>query len=58
MCVVLECFKWVMLQDKMAPYPDDQFKLGRYPGPSIDVSQAMTAKIIKKNGQVLHRSSY
>ena len=47
-----EWFEWVMFQEKMALY------LGRYLVPSIDVGPAMTAKIIKKNGQVLHRSTY
>ena len=40
-----ELFKWVMLRDKMALYPDDHFKLGRYLGPSINIGPAMMAKI-------------
>ena len=53
-----EWFKWVIFQDKIAPYLDDHFKLGRYLGPSIDVCPAMMAKILTKNSQVLHRSTY
>ena len=31
--------------------------LGRYLGPSMDIGPAMTAKILKPNGQVVHRST-
>ena len=43
---------------KMAPYPDNNFELGRYLEPSIDVGLVMAAKILKENGQVLSRSTY
>ena len=33
-------------------------KLGHYLGPSIDVGQAMTAKILTENGQMLLSSTY
>ena len=42
----------------MALYLDDHVKLGRYLGSSIDVGLALTVKIIKENGMVLHRSTY
>ena len=42
----------------MVPYPDDNFKLGRYLGPSIDISPALMAKIIKENGEVFYWSIY
>ena len=32
--------------------------LGRYLGPSIDVGPALTANILKSNGEVIHRSTY
>ena len=32
--------------------------LGRYCGPSIDVGPALTAKIVRNNGQQFHRSIY
>ena len=54
----LEWFKWVMFQEETALSLDDVLKLGHYLGPSIDVGQAMTAKILTENGQVLHRSIY
>ena len=53
-----EWFIWVMFQDKTAAYPNDQFRLSRNLGPSIDISPALMAKIIKENGQVLCRSMY
>ena len=52
----LERFKWVIFHDETAPLPDDVLKY--YLGLSIDVGQAMTAKILMENGQVLHRSIY
>ena len=42
----------------MEPYLKDHFKLSSYLEPSIDVGPAISAKIIKVNGQVLHRSMY
>ena len=42
----------------MALYSDDHFKLGRYLGPSTDLGPALMAKIIKENGQILHRFMY
>ena len=54
----LEWLKWVMFWDETAPFSDDMMKLGCYLGPSIDINQAMTAKILTENGQVLHRSTY
>ena len=32
--------------------------MGRYLGPSTDVGPALTAKILKQNGEVVHWSSY
>ena len=54
----LEWFEWVLFCNKTAPFPDDVLKLGHYLGLSIDVSPAMTAKILTENGHVLHRSTY
>ena len=42
----------------MALYLDSHFKLNIYSGPSIDVGPAMKAKILTKNGQILHKSMY
>ena len=42
----------------MAPCPEYKQVLGRYQGPSIDIGLAMTAKILKANGKVIHTSTY
>ena len=39
-------------------FSGDKLVLGRYCGPSIDVGPALTAKILRKNGQQVHRSTY
>ena len=36
--------------------PNDQFRLGRYLGLSIDIGPALMAKNIKEKGQIPHRS--
>ena len=53
-----EWYEWVKFRDTTVPFPDDKEVLGKYLGPSIDVGPAMTAKILKANGQVVHRSTY
>ena len=53
-----EWYDWVKFRDTAIPFPDDKEALGRYLGPSIDVGPAMTAKILKANGEVVHRSTY
>ena len=50
-------YQWVMFNDSQAAYPDDKLVLGRYLGPSFDVGPAMTAKILKANGQVVTRTT-
>ena len=50
-----EWYKLVMFQDNISPYLDDNFKLEKYQGRSIDIGPDMTAKIVKANGCVLHR---
>ena len=39
-------------------YPDKNPMLGRYLGPAIDVGAAVTAKIMNRHGEVVHRSTY
>ena len=53
-----EWFEWIIFQDKTGSYPNDYFTLGRNLGPSIDIGPALMVKIIKENGQILHRSTY
>ena len=51
-------FKWVVLLDETAPFPDDVLKIGHYLVPSVVVDSAMTVKIITLNGPLHHRSAY
>ena len=39
-------------------FPGDKLVLGRYCGTIIDVGTALTAKIMRNNGQQVHRSTY
>ena len=51
-------YQWVKWFDENANLPDDQEVYGRYLGPSRDVGSMMTAKILKKNGGTIHRSTF
>jgi hypothetical protein len=50
-------YDWVMFRDNIPTYPDDKLILGRYLGPATDVGSALTAKILKSNGQFVCRST-
>ena len=39
-------------------FPDENPVLGRFLGVAIDVGPAMTAKILKPNGEVVYQSTY
>ncbi len=56
----IECewYEWVKFYDQGASYPKDKEVYGRWLGPAIDIGPAMTAKILKQNGQVFYRSIY
>ena len=54
----LSFYEWVMFRDEPVQFPDENPVLGRFLGIAIDVGPAMTAKILKQNGEVLHRSTY
>jgi hypothetical protein len=47
-------YDWVKFRDTVVPYPEDKLVLDRYLGPSTDIGPAMTAKILKSNGQYVH----
>ena len=53
-------YEWIMFREQPdhAQFPNDNPVLGRYLGPAIDVGPAMTAKILKSNGEVINRSTY
>ena len=50
-------YEWVMFIDSPAQYPENREELGRYLGPAVDVGTALTAKILKANGEVVPRST-
>ena len=51
-------YQWVYYRDTSVTFHGDKLVLGRYCGPSIDVGPALTANILKINGQQFHRSTY
>ena len=50
-------YDWVMFRDNTPTFPDDRLVLGRYLGPATDMGSALTAKILKENGQFVCRST-
>ena len=56
--VELPWYAWVYYWDSKAQYPESKEKLGRWLGPLISIGPAMTAKVLKPNGQLLHVSTY
>jgi hypothetical protein len=53
-----EWYEWVKFRDTSQQFPDDNIVLGRYLGTDVDVGTSLTAKILKKNGEVVYRSTY
>jgi hypothetical protein len=51
-------YDWIMLCDKPVMFPSTKPALGWYLGPAINVSPALTTKILKANGEVVHRLTY
>ena len=51
-------YDWVYFRDNAVTYPDDNWVLGRWLGPSTDIGPALCAKILKENGRCVYRSSY
>ena len=50
-------YDWIYWWDCRADFPDDNRTIGRYLGPSRDVGGELCCKILKKNGQTVHRST-
>jgi hypothetical protein len=50
-------YDWVMFRDNVPTFPDVKLTLGQYLGPATDVGSALTAKILKSNGQTVCRST-
>ena len=51
-------YDWVVFRDQPVAFLDDNPVLGCYLSPVIDVDPALTAKILKANGEVVYRSTY
>jgi hypothetical protein len=49
---------WIKFRDTSVSFPDDPMTLGRWLGLSTDIGPAITAKCLKANGQIMHRSTY
>jgi hypothetical protein len=55
--VEYEWYEWCFFFDSSVSFPKDKEILGRWLGPSTDVGSAMTYKLLKSNGEVVHRST-
>jgi hypothetical protein len=51
-------YDWKKLWDKSVSFPDYPMTLGQYLEPSTHIGPAMTAKSLKDNRQIMHRSTY
>jgi hypothetical protein len=50
-------YDWVMFRDNAPMFPDVKLTLGQYLGPATNIGSALTAKILKSNGQTVCRST-
>ena len=51
-------YQWVKWYNTTNNLPNDKEELGRWLGPSTDVGPALTAKILKANGQIVHSATH
>jgi hypothetical protein len=51
-------YDWLKFYDQSASYPEDKEVYGRWLSPAIDIGPAMTAKVLKQNGQVIYLSTH
>ena len=52
-------YDWIKLYDPVCnSFPEDKYYNGRYLGLAIDISPALTQKILKMNGEVVRQSTY
>ncbi len=54
---VFSWYNWIMFHDNVPTYPNDKLVLGRYLSPAIDMGSALTAIILKDDGQFVCRST-
>ena len=52
-----EFYELVMFNDSQATFPETKFLVGQWLGPVVDVGSALTYKILKRNSQVVPRST-
>jgi hypothetical protein len=50
----LSFYEMIMFQDEPVSYPENNLVIGKFLGIAVDVGPAMTAKILKNNGEVVH----
>jgi hypothetical protein len=46
-----------MFRDNIPTFPDVKLTLGQYLGPTTDIGSALTAKLLKSNGQIVCRTT-
>ena len=52
-------YDWIQFYNPVGKqFSEENLYLERYLGPAIDAGPALTAKILKSNGEVLHHSTY
>ena len=51
-------YNWIKFWDETISFHGDREVLRRYLGPAIGVGPALTARILKRNGRIVHRSTY
>jgi hypothetical protein len=51
-------YEWVKYYDKTASFPNPKELIGRWLGPTLDLGPAMTAKILKANGNIEYNSTH
>ena len=52
-------YNWIKFYDPVGnSFPEHKYYLGRYLGPEIGIGPALTAKILKINGEVVQQSTY
>jgi hypothetical protein len=53
----LKWYEWVMFRDTSISSPDAKMVLGHDLGPALGIGPAMTRKVIKRNGEIVFRST-
>ena len=51
-------YQWIKYYDETSSYPDDKMTLGRYLGPSPGIGSLLTGKLLKRNSNYHHTSTF